>query len=69
MGAGMAGLWLLAVTVASLFVIWSIRAPIAVFFDSTVWPRILAILVTGILFLPAGFFGLWVVRSRALVEE
>jgi len=48
---------------------WSIRAPIAVFFDSTVWPRILAILVTGIVFLPVAFFELWVVRSRAQVEE
>jgi hypothetical protein len=68
-GAGMAGLWLFAVTVTSSIVIWSFRAPVAVYFDTPAWPRVLAVISTTGLFLPAGFYGLAVVRSRGRIEE
>ena len=68
-GAGMAGLWLLAVAVTSVIVIWSFRAPVAVYFDTVAWPRILALVGTAILFLPAGLYGLSVLRSRDQAEE
>ena len=62
-GAGMAGLWLFAVAVTPVIVIWPFRAPVAVFCDSAAWPRMLALVVTALVFVPAGLYALVVLRS------